>query len=393
MLWKASGWFKVSGLCADMYENRGAAAPLRLAGRIFQARAGADFKALCLMFVAVAVLLAAPQNGLALGGNEATYTAGFRAMSLWNAQENTSLEVAIWYPAQREEARLNMQDWSLAAARNAKETPGRFPLVLISHDAGGGMLSYHDTAADLARQGFVVVAPTHRQDNFMDSSGIFKPAQILDRPGELAFVLSGIFGANSLIFIDPSRIAVVGVGSGAATALALAGGVPDFEAYRAYCAGPGAAEPYCSDLAQARFSQVASPPQGWPHWTRPRLKALVLAAPAGGMFFPRAGLGNVKLPTLIFAPETDSINNAQIHAEFIRRALPVSPEVISLDKQDSADLAAPCADNILDFDGLNCLPPDEDALEQRRIAFNIPLAAFLKTQLGGVHPAVPKPAH
>ena len=376
-----------------MYKNRGAAAPLRLAGLIFQGGLGANLKALCLMLAVAAVLLAAPQKGLALGESEAIYTAGFRTISLWNAQENASLEVAIWYPAQREEARLNMQDWSLAAARNAKEAPGRFPLVLISHDAGGGRLSYHDTAADLARQGFVVVAPTHRQDNFMDSSGIFKPAQILDRPGELAFVLSGIFGANSLIFIDPSRIAVVGVGSGAATALALAGGVPDFEAYRAYCAGPGVAEPYCSDLAQTRFNQVASPPQDWPHWTKPQLKALVLAAPACGMFFPRASLSDVKLPVLIFAPETDSINNAQIHAELIRRALPKPPEVISLDKQDSADIAAPCADNILDFDGLNCLPPNEEAMEQRQIAFNIPLAAFLKTQLGGVLPAVAKPAH
>ena len=111
------------------------------------------------------------------------------------------------------------------------------------------------------------------------------------------------------------------------------------------------------------------------------------------MFFPRASLSDVKLPVLIFAPETDSINNAQIHAELIRRALPKPPEVISLDKQDSADIAAPCADNILDFDGLNCLPLDEEALEQRQIAFNIPLAAFLKTQLGGVRPAVAKPAH
>lgn len=314
-------------------------------------------------------------------------------MSLSNAQQNTHLEVGIWYPAQRAEAILNIQDWSLSAAHNAREAPGLFPLVLISHDAGGGLLSYHDTAADLARQGFVVAAPTHSRDNFMDSSGIFSPGQILDRPGELSFVLSGLLGANSLSFIDYSRIAVLGVGSGAATALALAGGIPDFEAYRNYCASVGAGEPYCSDLAQERFNQLSGLPENWPQWPRPRILALVLAAPACGMFFTSSGLADVRQPTLIFAPETDSINRAQSHAELIKRSLPVPPGVITLDGQDSIDLAAPCAEHITDFDGLSCLPPDEDRLEQRQVSFNIPLTAFLKSQLGEPRAAPAKPVH
>ncbi len=345
------------------------------------------------LFLALATVLAAPQAALAFGSGGESHTAGFRTMSLWDAELNTHLEVGIWYPAQRTETRLNIQDWSLLAARNAKEAPGLFPLVLISHDAGGGMLSYHDTAADLARQGFVVVAPTHGRDNFMDNSGIFMPGQILDRPGELSFVLSGILGTNSLSFIDDSRIAVLGVGSGAATALALAGGTPDFEAYRNYCASVGAGEPYCSDLAQERFKQSSGLPEGWPQWPRPHISALVLAAPACGMFFTRTGLADVRQPTLIFAPETDSINNAQTQVELIKRSLPAPPEVITLDDQDSIDLAAPCAEQIIDFDGLICLPPDEDRLEQRQASFNIPLAAFLKSHLGEAHVAAPKPVH
>ena len=380
------------GFSVNTHKNRGASAPLWFAGRAPRLAAGLSARLAFFVFV-FAAMLAAPQTAPAFSSDGERHTAGFRTMSLWNAEQNTHLEVGIWYPAQRAETRLNIQDWSLSAAQNAREAPGLFPLVLISHDAGGGMLSCHDTAADLARQGFVVVAPTHSRDNFMDSSGIFDPGQILDRPGELSFVLSGILGANSLSFIDHSRIAVLGVGSGAATALALAGGVPDFEAYRNYCASVGAGEPYCSDLAQERFNQFPGLPEGWPQWTRPRISALVLAAPACGMFFTRAGLADVRQPTLIFAPETDSINSAQTQVELIRRSLPAPPEVITLDDQDSIDLAAPCAEHIIDFDGLSCLPPDEDRLEQRQVSFNIPLAAFLKSRLGEARVVAPKPAH
>ena len=313
-------------------------------------------------------------------------------MTLWDEQKDIRLEVGIWYPAHRAESPLNLQDWSLSVARNAKEASGIFPLVLLSHDAGGGMATYHDTASELARQGFVVAAPTHNLDSFADSSGVYKPGRILDRPQELALVLSGTLGADSLSFIDHTRIAVLGIGTGAATALTLAGGIPDFAAYLAYCAGPGIDEPYCSPLAQQRMNAASYLPE--PNFDLPqvRISALVLAAPAYGMFFTRESLAAVKQPTLIFAVKTDSLNKAASHAELIARNLPVRPEVIRL-KEDAADLLAPCADYVIDFDGLACLPLDEEILSERYEDFNAPLAAFLKSRLGGPLPAPGKAAH
>ena len=357
----------------DKYKRRGALAPLLL---------------LCFAFAST---LAVPESSLALGSRSVRYTAGFRTMTLWDEQKDIRLEVGIWYPAQRAESQLNIQDWSLSAAGNAKEASGSFPLVLLSHDAGGGMLSYHDTAAELARQGFVVAAPTHNLDNFADSSGVFKPGRILDRPHELELVLSGILGAGSLSFIDHNRIAVVGIGTGAATALTLAGGVPDFAAYSAYCAGPGIGEPYCSALAQQRMDAASYLPESF-DLPRVRISALVLAAPAYGMFFTRAGLAAVKQPTLVFAVKTDSLNKSASHADLIIRNLPAPPEVIRLE-EDAVDLLAPCADYIIDFDGLACLPPDEKLLRERYADFNASLAVFLKSRLGGPLPASAKAAH
>ncbi len=369
------GWFAVTGFYFEKHNRRGALAPLLLL--------------VCLAFLPA---LSAPDAALALGSQGVNYTAGFRTMSLWDEQKDIRLEVGIWYPAQREESSLNLQDWSLSVARNAKEAPGLFPLVLLSHDAGGGMAAYHDTAADLARQGLVVAAPTHNLDNFADSSGMFKPGRILDRPAELAFVLSGILGANSLSFIDHTRIALMGVGTGAATALTLAGGLPDFASYWDYCAGSGASEPYCSSLAQERMREISYLPDAYPELPRLRVSALVLAAPAYGMLFPRAALTAVRQPALIFAVKTDSLNGAAAHAEMLSRNLPAPPKMIRLN-EDAADLLAPCADSVIDFDGLICRPPDLELLEQRYADFNIPLAAFLKSRLGGPLPAPGKAAH
>lgn len=349
------------------------------------------FLRLCAIIVLFA--LAAPHDASALGQRETRYTAGFRSIPLWDEQNNFHLEVGIWYPSHRQESQVNIQDWSLSFAPDAKEAPGSFPLVLISHDAGGGMFSYGDTAAALARQGFVVMAPTHSLDNFIDSSGIFKPGQILDRPKELAFILTALKGTNSLRFIDYARLGVLGAGSGAATALSFAGAVPDFDAYRNYCTGSGAAEPYCSPIAQNRMGKITSLPPAAFDFPRTSISALVLAAPACGMFFTPKGLAAVRQPVLIFTPKTDSINYATAHGELIRRGLPLPPAIIHLDKDDSADLLTPCADGIIDFGGISCPPLDEEILTQRQQDFNAPLAAFFKNLLGEPGPTPLRPMH
>ena len=43
------------------------------------------------------------------------------------------------------------------------------------------------------------------------------------------------------------------------------------------------------------------------------------------MFFTREGLAAVKQPMLVFTPKTDSINNAALHGELIKRNLPLPP--------------------------------------------------------------------
>ena len=52
-----------------------------------------------------------------------------------------------------------------SASRGAAPVEGQHPLVVLSHDSAGSRFSLHALASQLARNGFVVVAPTHAHDN------------------------------------------------------------------------------------------------------------------------------------------------------------------------------------------------------------------------------------
>ncbi len=130
-----------------------------------------------------------------------------------------------------------------------------------------------------------------------------------------------------------------------------------------------------------------------PDLPRRKITSIALAAPAYGMFFTRQGLTGVTQPCLIFAPGSDYGNRAARHAESIKSNLPVLPVMLYLPGHDTIDLAAPCSENLLDFDGLSCLPPDEDTLKSRFKNFNQPLITFFKATLGDPHPPRPKVNH
>ena len=60
------------------------------------------------------------------------------------------------------------------------------PLIIISHGNGGDFRSHHDTAAALAKAGFVVVALTHTGDNWRDQS---RATDLVGRTRQLSVVI------------------------------------------------------------------------------------------------------------------------------------------------------------------------------------------------------------
>lgn len=103
----------------------------------------------------LALFVAAPSQAHEVGQREINFT---------NAETGRTLKVGIWYPAAAGgKATLigdNIIFKGAPAVINATPETGSFPLILMSHGSGGRFESMTWLATELAKAGFVAVAPT-----------------------------------------------------------------------------------------------------------------------------------------------------------------------------------------------------------------------------------------
>lgn len=195
------------------------------------------------------------RHAAAQGARAQQYYPGLRTLGIWDPALNMRLDVAVWYPSIRPSREFRLDGWTLTASRNGREVPGRYPLLLVSHDAASNRLALHDLAAALARRGFVVAIPTHAQDSMDDASGMFRASILMDRPLHLLLTLETVLATPELApFIDENRIGLVGVGAGSATALQLMGARPDVARFSPYCLEEPGVDLYCTPWAKRHFA-------------------------------------------------------------------------------------------------------------------------------------------
>ena len=83
-----------------------------------------------------------------------------------------SIRTVIWYPTSAAAGFVFLGNSLERVAKNGPVRSDRLPLIVISHGTGGGPAGHADTALALASAGFVVVAPIHTGDNYMDSTAV-----------------------------------------------------------------------------------------------------------------------------------------------------------------------------------------------------------------------------
>jgi predicted dienelactone hydrolase len=300
---------------------------------------------LCLILGALCCLAA---TGRVLAATNQAPRVGFKTLGLWQAHSNTRADLAVWYPARRAPSQLHYGPWTINAARNAKELPGRFPLIIVSHDSPGTRFSHHGSAEALAKSAFVVATLTHHGDNMDDMSHLFTLEQIRSRAAQIRAALDTLLShPDTRGFIDPRRIGIVGFGAGGTVALLLGGARLDGRNWPAYCGRAEKGDPYCSRWALSRMAALAaSLPQSRPQ-TDTRIKAVAAVAPAYGMLFTKESLADLRIPALILRAEHDRINRSPLHAEAIRDALPQTPEYALITGADSASLMDACPPAVL----------------------------------------------
>jgi predicted dienelactone hydrolase len=261
---------------------------------------------------------------------------GYREFSTTGAQQQP-LTLRAWYPARRpgdkppaaitytapnkfDEQVTPGKEITAVGRAFAKGQPeptgGPYPLVVFSHGYAISPIVFSTLVEHYASQGYIVLAPEHNE-TFDDSlTGFWKA--LIDRPVDIHRTIDYAEaltkpGAEFAGLIDMDKIAVVGHSYGGYTALAAAGAVFDFDAYKTRCAALTADDPlnfFCgpvvpkeSDMA-TRAGLPAAPSGLWPSFGDPRVKAVI--SMAGDAYpFDQRGLAELKVPVMAMGGTID----------------------------------------------------------------------------------------
>lgn len=247
-------------------------------------------------------------------------------------------EIGIWYPASGTPSHQRLGIHWQDVVPGSGAPAGRHPLVVISHGTGGDFTEHVDTAVALARAGFVVAALTHRGDNWRDSS---RATRISERPPALSRLITYMLSEwPGHATIDPDGIGAFGFSAGGFTVLVSAGGRPDMTRLADHCAQH-------SDFYDCMLLKSHPPgatTETWLQMRDARIKAIVVAAPALGFVFDRAGLADVRVPVQLWRADDDRILPAPFYADAVRAALPGRPEFHAVADAGHFDFIAPCAE-------------------------------------------------
>lgn len=273
----------------------------------------------------------------------ASRNAGFRTAGVWSEDDRRRMDLNIWFPTKKQEKDLNYSPWIIGGAPNAKISPGKFPLIILSHSTAGNRFSHHELAARLARQGFIVCAPTHARDNLDNMDDLFTWRQLLGRVEETDWVIDYILKSPDFAeSVEPAKIGYIGFGTGAAAGLLLGGAEPNCANWYGYCDKGGAKDVYCQKWTKDKVRDMCAGLPLSEKTANPAIKAMALVAPAYGMMFDKYSFENYAPETLLVGAVKDKINSVKLHCEPIARSLGKRARYYELPEADMGALISRC---------------------------------------------------
>jgi predicted dienelactone hydrolase len=250
--------------------------------------------------------------------------------------------LAVWYPTTstpRPTTLIGIQLMSVAP--DAPVAGTALPLILISHGNGGGPASHADLAMALAAAGYVVGAPMHGGDNFLDQAALATPGWLAGRSREFrasADYLLGDWSEHGRI--NPKRVGAYGFSAGGFTVLAALGAHPDLGVIPGYCAHQK--EFACELLRQAKSPLLQSGVQLPATAPDPRIRAAVVAAPGLGFTMGAQALSRVTAPVQLWNAVDDVKVPGASNADVVRAGLGDRVEAHQVPHADHMAFLAPC---------------------------------------------------
>lgn len=145
----------------------------------------------------------------------------------------------IWYPATPGGKAVTVGGngvfYGTPAGRRAPHQEGQFPLVIISHGAGGNAGQFGWIASELAQAGFVVVLPNHPGTTTGNASAQ-AAVRVWERPADITAVLDEITSNRGTYpYIDADHISMLGFSAGGYTAMAVSGARVNPDRLQGFC--------------------------------------------------------------------------------------------------------------------------------------------------------------
>lgn len=283
--------------------------------------------------------------------------AGCMAGTVNDPVQGVPIALRWLYPSAAAGRAERIGPYQLDVAMDGAVDGAQLALVVISHGGGGSSLTHRDLALNLAQSGFVVALLEHPGNNRADNSLEGTLANLENRPRHLRLAIDASF-AHAAIgpALVAGKVALIGHSMGGYAALAAAGGKPLWR-----LEGTGAGQ----------MQQVETAAD-------PRVKALVLLAPACGWFAYPAGLSGVDVPILLKTAEKDELGphlHTQIVKEGVRDRGKVEDEVVANAGHHAFQSPFPAAMTGPDF------PPSQDPAGFDRTAYQTILHAQINAFL------------
>jgi len=238
------------------------------------------------------------------------FQAGWRDL-IATSGAGIELPVDLWYPVSAGvEATVAYDSFGItkgsAVVGGAADCTEPRPVVLFSHGNGGIGFQSFTLTQHLARHGYVVVAPDHVHNTFMDMDEDLQPELFLRRPLDIAgsydWLVAWAAEPGSPLHgcVDPAAgYAVAGHSFGGFTSLAVSGAPLDIEALVGGCEGD---ERTGCDTIRAWAADHPDAPTS--DRSDPRVWASVPIAPAWYEFLGQ-GLARIPVPTLVIGADRD----------------------------------------------------------------------------------------
>lgn len=203
--------------------------------------------------------------------------AGSHEITVRDQENALSFRALVMYPTQTPSTPTPFGPYAMDVSPDAPIAPGEFPLIIVSHGSGGSHLLYRTITTPLAQNGYIVAMLEHPGNNRDNNELENTYENLVNRPRHIRLTIEAV-AANDRFSrcIQTDTVAIIGHSLGGYAALAVAGGAP-----------------------------WANPQQKIDVTPDPRIRALVLMAPAAAYYQPQDSLKNVTVPILLLAAEND----------------------------------------------------------------------------------------